>query len=358
MGRKGEAIYRRKDGRWEARFVKGADPTGKKKLVSVYGKTYTDVKNKRIMALQENNVRENSITTTLNDLMWNWLEFNRGQLKQSSIQKYEGLIVNHIQNDIGKLPMSKIDKVILNKYTHNLILGGNNRNGGPLSPQSVNAILTIVGSALRWSDVHFDFKMPFLKSMPTPAKTFTPAEQKKLETYIKNNINGYTVGILLALYTGMRIGEICALEWTDINFDVIYVCKTMQRIRCDNGRWKIIITEPKTPTSCRFIPISPKLVLFLNQIRRPTGHVLVQKDGHFIEPRLLQKWFDRILKENNLPPRNFHSLRHTFATRLIDHGSDPKAVSELLGHQNVQITLNRYVHPSLDTKKSAINKIS
>lgn len=363
MGRKGESIYKRNDGRWEARYYKVDVLTGNKALASVYAASYTEAKNKRNLAAQLNTscvTPKNASNLTLNAVLNGWLEFNRNHIKASSYQKYEGLIRNHIQNTIGKRLISDISRTVILEYAQEQLLHGNIKQGGPLSPKTVNSILMVITAAIEWdSEASFScsFKIPFIKDIRPSPQTFTHYEQNKLEAYIKSNINGYTLGILIALYTGMRIGEICALEWIDISENSIYVHKTMQRIRTGKGKWEVAVTEPKTACSHRDIPICPCLSNYLKYFTRSSGYILLQSNGKFIEPRLLQKQFEKILKEIGLPQKTFHSLRHTFATRMIDVGCDPKTVSEVLGHSNVQITLNRYVHPSFEMKKKAINKI-
>lgn len=358
MSRRGESIYKRKDGRWEARFVRKLDEDKGYKLVSVYGKTYTEAKNKRTF-LQSNEIVKTVNNFTLNNLLFEWLEFNRNRIKQSSYQKYEGIIRNHIRNTIGEMPVIDISRAVLTKFAYDQMLYGNAKTGGSLSPKSVNMILSFISTVLEWHTGSGGvFKMPFVKENHKMPNLFTPGEQHKLETYIKGNVNSYTLGILVALYAGLRLGEVCALDWTDISDGVINVCKTMQRIRSSDGKWEIVISEPKTECSRRVVPVSADFYAFLEGYRQPTGYILLQENGHFIEPRLLQKRFESIINQIGIQHKTFHSLRHTFATRLIEKGCDPKTVSALLGHSNVQITLNRYVHPSVDMKRKAVEKIS
>lgn len=366
MARKGECIYKRKDGRWEARYVKSIDSYGNKMLASVYAKSYLEVKNKRNDVLRrsvlEFKTPQRYENTSLSSLLRGWLEFSRRNLKTSSYQKYESLITNHIDKTIGKLKVSDITKTVLTKFAQEQLEHGNIKIKGPLNPKSVNLLLRMIAAALEWGSVNnvLTFKMPYIKEKRSVIKIFTETEQHMLEKYIDRNLNGFTMGILLSLYTGMRIGEICALKKTDIYDELIFINKTMSRGKSTNGKWEIVVAEPKTESSVRVVPVAARLACYLNKYCKQcsgiSDYVLCQKNGKFIEPRLLQKHFNDILSEIGLPSKTFHSLRHTFATRLIDYGSDLKTVSELLGHSSVQMSL-KYIHPSLNMKKKAVEKV-
>lgn len=360
MPRRESGIYKRKDGRWEARYLAPCSNSDKKRLVSVYAKTYSEAKNKRAAALQNQltqcsfNVQDKKL---LNDLLREWLSFKEAQLKASSYQKYERTIRSHIQNTIGLLPIKDITQPILQKYAQELLLKGNVKSGKGLAPKSVNAVLTLIGSALTWSQCSAQFrKIPFIKENRPKPHTLTPQEQILLEEYLEKHPSVYGDGVLLSLSTGMRLGELCALQKKDINNGVIYVHQTMQRLKSPDGRWRIVVTSPKTLNSVRQIPIPTKLKPILDAYSVGEGFVLTQNNGRCVEPRLLQKWFGVILRCAGIQQMNFHSLRHTFATRLIEDGCDAKTVSELLGHSNVQTTLNKYTHPSFETKKRAIDR--
>lgn len=363
MSRKGESIYKRKDGRWEARFKKEDSATGQSSLVSVYAKSYTEVKNKRLAAMSQLAAENSKVSRSamlVSEMMCMWLDFNKNQIAPSSYQKYEGQIRNHIQPRIGKLKISQLTSLSLKHFAIELLKNGNVKQSKGLSAGSVNSILTIIGSAIKWSAETFGttvIKIPFLREPRFSPQSLNKSEQPLLEKFLYKHINVYAFGILMALYTGMRLGEVCALQWEDISEDNIYVHRTMQRLKTVSGRWEIIISTPKTDESIRFIPIPDCLRVFIDEYRKNTGFVLVQENGKFVEPRLLQKKALAIFKESKVSINKFHSLRHTFATRLIDAGTDPKTVSEILGHSTVQITLNKYVHPSFDVKKAAINKV-
>ena len=161
-------------------------------------------------------------------------------------------------------------------------------------------------------------------------------------------MNIYKFAILLALYTGIRIGELCALDWSDVT-DVIRISKTLYRIKRGN-KTVLEIATPKTPSSNRIIPIPDCMKNYIERFRS-YGSVLKNRNGNRVEPRLLQLTFEKIISKCDLPKTNFHALRHTFATRCVEAGFDIKSLSEILGHKDVKTTLNKYVHSSFEQKQ-------
>lgn len=182
--------------------------------------------------------------------------------------------------------------------------------------------------------------------------------------YILDNPEPCNIGILVCLFTGLRIGEICALRWEDISLSeqTIYIHQTLQRIQnlSDNvPKTKIIITTPKSACSIRTIPLPDELYnILIKHQKASVGYLLTNDDNKFVEPRTLQNKFKKILKDIRITDTNFHTLRHTFATRCIELGFDIKSLSEILGHATVNITMNRYVHPTLEMKKENMQKLS
>ena len=171
-------------------------------------------------------------------------------------------------------------------------------------------------------------------------------------------------GTLLALLTGMRIGEICALKWESISLEeqIIKIKSTMQRLHdyesLDSGKTKIVISSPKSDTSARIIPLTDYITnLCRKYIAVPSAYVLTGRSNRFIEPRTLQYKMEKYVKECNLSGVHFHTLRHTFATRCVEVGFEIKSLSEILGHSSPKITLERYVHSSLELKRDNMNKL-
>lgn len=202
------------------------------------------------------------------------------------------------------------------------------------------------------------------KRIPDTSKTveaFTIEEQIKLEKTIDRSGDKRFFGIVICLYTGLRIGELLALEWEDIDLEkgIIYVKKTVYRDRDENGKWGLIIDTPKTKSSKREIPIPMHLLEFVREEKSKSKSVFVveNKKGERMSIRSYQYMFERLTEKANVRRLNFHAIRHTFATRALESGVDVKTLSEIMGHKNASITLNRYVHCVMDTKIKMMNKI-
>ena len=194
-------------------------------------------------------------------------------------------------------------------------------------------------------------------------RVLTIQEQKALERCLLNSDAPIAAGIYLTLYTGLRIGELCALKRKDIDFasGIIHVTGTMQRLRIEDSssKTRIMITEPKSKCSIRDIPVPKPVLLLCKKYYYALSNdcFLLTANRTFIEPRLLSYHFKKYTDACNLDDVHFHTLRHTMATRCIEHNVDVKTLSEILGHYDVNVTLNRYVHPSMDLKRKNIEKL-
>jgi integrase len=219
---------------------------------------------------------------------------------------------------------------------------------------------------LKYTEEKYNFKfvlepvaMP--KQNKKELKILTLREQKKLEKYCMNHYDQKYLGIVLSLYTGLRIGELCALTWGNIDLKnrTITVNKTLQRIYIQKCRTRILIDSPKSNHSIRKIPINDKVYAFLKEVRRANKSTdfFLTGDSRYIEPRSYQYSFSRVLQILHIKDYNFHILRHTFATNCIKVGMDAKSLSEILGHATVNITLNKYVHSSDKIKKKFLQKL-
>lgn len=199
------------------------------------------------------------------------------------------------------------------------------------------------------------------KDTPAEKRLLNSSEQNILTEQLMNDINPSNAGILLSAATGMRIGELCALKWSDFDFEksTVTVSRTMQRIKNRDGQGtKIIVTSPKSRTSLREIPIPEFLKNTLAEMKTNSDSFMLTGNGKFVEPRTMQYRFKNILKRFNLPQVNFHSLRHMFATKCVSLGIDVKTLSEILGHSSVKITFDRYVHSSMERKQSCMKLFS
>ena len=353
MPRRGENIYKRKDGRWEARYVKEITADGKKKYASVYADNYKDVKAKQQQhLLHPAKIVSNSMNLTVNIMIVEWLESIKNQVKPNTYQKYESVCKNHIIDELGLM----LVKLISN---HTIINFTNRLREKSLSAKSINDILIVLGLVFKYAEEEYEISTPkirYIKEDNKEMRVLSVDEQLQLTTYLNSNIDVFKLGILIALYTGVRVGELCALKWDDITDEYIQINKTMMRIKTDNGKTEIRIGSPKSDSSKRLIPTPQCLLPLINQYRN-SGYVLSTDKLNFTEPRLMQIKFEKMIKECGLNKTNFHALRHTFATRCIEAGVDVKTLSEILGHSDVKTTLNRYVHSSFELKQKSMKQL-
>ena len=296
---------------------------------------------------------------TFNNIVNSWLAFKYNSIKKSTYYKYKYIIEKYLFPELKNKTIKDLCNYDFNKFISNFSF---------LNKTTLNMIITILKSVLKFAERKYDtdFKtdlIKFSKKIKTELQIFTSNEKQKLINYCYNSHNLKDIGILISLYTGMRIGELCALKWENINLteDIIEVTKTLQRVYSNNST-KILIDTPKSNSSIRKIPINKKLhnILYaikINNNYQPQSYFLTGSDNKFIEPRNYQYTFKQILLKNNLPTYNFHILRHTFATDCINISMDVKSLSKILGHSNVNITLNKYIHPSFEDTKLYLEKI-
>lgn len=353
LPKKGINIFKRKDGRWEARYLKGVDANGRKKYGSVYGKTFEEAKQKQTEYSKKNNQESDSycIHLELREVTDTWISNIKKNVKQSTYQKYESIIRNHIKpHPISKMKIDMLNTRTINDFSLNLL------NANNLSKKTVNDILVVLGLVLKYAEEMYGITKPKIKYHKVSFKEMrilSIEEQTILEGFLYDETNYYKLGVLIALYTGIRLGELCALQWSDIYADRITINKTAQRLN-NNNRTTLEITLPKTPKSIRNIPIPSFLIPILEK-NRETGYVLKNRKGNMVEPRLMQMTFEKYISQCGLSKVNFHALRHTFATRCIEAGFDIKSLSDILGHSDVKTTLNRYVHSSMKQKQKNMN---
>ena len=210
----------------------------------------------------------------------------------------------------------------------------------------------------------FDIASIEIKKESKEMRILTRKEQDRLCRYLCANLNNKNIGLLLCIFVGLRLGEICALCWEDISFSerTIHIHRTMQRIQTGGNSEKkttIMITSPKSRDSIRTIPLPDELAEILMTCPcRKSGYVLTGKENTYVEPRTMERYFEGVLKKVGLEKVNFHALRHTFATRCVEMNFDVKSLSEILGHSSVTITMNRYVHPSMELKYQNMQRLS
>lgn len=372
MSRKGENIYKRKDGRWEGRFIKSRSHSGKAIYGYVYAKTYREVKTKLITAINSNQsdalcfYQDDSELFTPVALAW--FESKKAQIKESTSNKYSNLIHSYILPQFGNEYLSNISYDLIEAKCNKLLASGGKKGQG-LSRKTIADILSVMRNILRFSmrkgkKIACDPFALQVRQQPQDMRVLSRSEQESLYRFIYSNLQPCNIGILICLFSGIRVGEICALRWEDISFEdrTMKISKTMQRIQNKSGigkRTKIEITSPKSSCSIRTIPLPDTLLEVLkSHYPGKDGYILTNDPILFIEPRTLQNRFKKVLQSCDIEDANFHALRHTFATRCVEVGFDIKSLSEILGHASVNITLNRYVHPSMELKKENMERLS
>ena len=372
MARTGENIYKRKDGRWEGRYIRLYDADGKPKYGYVYARTYSSVKQMlaECRCKQVQNPAQNHLSIIFEKTLASWLQSTRISIKESTFAKYSQIIDRHIRPALGQYPTDKISTQLIEGFLQQQLLAGRIDGNGGLSSKTVIDMLTVIKESLRYaqdtgSNISCNLHRLSIKKKEREMRVLTLEEQQSLVRVLLTETDLYKLGVMLALYTGIRIGELCALQWENlcVSSSILKVRRTLQRIQDRSVgatmKTKIIITEPKSPCSVRDIP----LPTFLAEIARrfeaaPKAYVLTGDKNKYVEPRTMQNKFKKYLLEANISDVNFHATRHTFATRCIEVGFDVKTLSEILGHANVNITLNRYVHSSFELKRSNMNKLS
>ena len=354
MPRRGENIRKRTDGRWEGRISRTIE--GKTISRSKYGPTYAEVKQKLSAAKQELEKRkkltaENQCLITLDDAAQEWLNDVKQNRKDSTYTKYKTIYKNHIQKQLGEELLCMLEK---EKIESQLSCS--------LSNSIVKSSYCVLNQILSFSHTHYqtkesNVKLPKSHAKNLPIKIFNHTEQAKLISLLYQDMDIHKLGILICLSTGLRLGEICALKWTDINMDlkILHVNRTVQRVAVNESkkRTQLLETDPKTLCSKRQIPISDRLYQLFLKFYKEEGYLF--KKNKPMEPRTYQNKFKSYLNEAGIEQTHFHVLRHTFATNCISNGADAKSVSEILGHSDVKITLNRYVHPTIDAKRNHLN---
>lgn len=263
------------------------------------------------------------------------------------------------------LELHELTPMILQKYVSDLLECGNKRTGAGLSSSAVNSIITVIQNSLhtafnlRYIEDIVGDKLKRPKSVEKQIECFSVVEQKKIEQAVRETSKAYMIGVVICLYTGLRIGELLALEWGDIDFSngTLMVDKTCHYGKNRNGQFGRIIDTPKTETSIRLIPLPKQLIPLLKEHKKIPSKLVISKDGDGISNRTYQRNFESLLKSLNIKHRGFHALRHTFATRALECGIDVKTLSELLGHKSPAVTLKKYAHTFLIHKKEMMNRL-
>lgn len=354
---KGLNIYQRKDGRFEGRIVTGIID-GKRKYKAFFGKTADEVMDKM------DDYRASQFVPTAQGLSFStvfteWLHSISYRIKESTLANYLLKADKHILTVFGNEDTFQISQNSICQFI------SDKRNSG-LSNRYITDILILMKSVFKYASRTYHISNPMDGlTMPKKEKTevllLAPELEKKLMRILLANPTLTNAGIVLARMTGLRIGELCALQWKDIDLEkrILTVSKTIQRIQVKGGakKTKLVITEPKSETSKRNIPIPECIIELLKRFQGMAEEYVLSGTKKVVEPRTLQYRFATILKNGNLPSVHFHALRHMFATSCVKLGFDIKTLSEILGHSGVEITLNRYVHSSFEQKTEYMDRL-
>lgn len=293
------------------------------------------------------------------DILNLWLK-NKKDIKIQSFIRYEYLIDKYLIDKLGNVFLKDLSKDMI----ENII----NEYKKCLSVSIIKTLLYIIKSSLKYaySNNYCDYisiDNINIKNVNKSIYILSKKEQFVLENYLKTKINIRKVCLLLCLYTGLRIGEVCGLKWEDINFQTnsLQVKRTIERIKNKNqntsSKTILIESTPKSDTSLRVIPIPNCFVELLYQFKNNDEFFMLSNSSKLYDPRQFEEFYKRCINNCHINYINFHTIRHTFATRAIESKMDIKTLSEILGHSSIEITLKLYVHPSFELKKTAIENL-
>lgn len=296
-----------------------------------------------------------------------WLEiYVRPSSKEKTYIQYSNLARLHLIPRLGDYQMEELTPLIVQRFITKKMESGNLKTGKGLSTNTVNGMITVIQNSLGLAytlGIIPQYEMDKLKRpkpQSRPVECFSKEEQKKIEQAVIKDKREKMKGIILCLYTGIRLGELLALEWSDINFSKaeLTISKTCHDSKDQQGNYCRVTNAPKTLTSERIIPIPVQLLPMLREVKKRSSSPYVVANGEEpISIRSYQRSFELLLKKLKIPHHGFHALRHTFATRAIENGMDVKSLSEILGHKSSSITLNRYVHSLMSHKRSMMNRL-
>lgn len=288
------------------------------------------------------------------------------RVKPSTYGVFQTIIQSHIRPALGDVPLEKLGRSVVEQYVREKLKIGILDGKGGLSPKTVADHITLLRLIVRFAEEQGWFKAPEFKGpkIKKPVtEIYSPLDWQRLEQYLRTHLDFPQLGVLLAMYTGLRIGEICGLRFSDIDPDttVLSVQCTVIRIRNTEAdteqKTKVVITSPKTEASQRRIPLPTALIpmiLHLRQLAVSEAAFVITGTERLMESRTFYRKYQSMQQFCGISDYSFHALRHTFATRCIENGCDPKTLSDLLGHANIRMTLERYVHPSFDAKRTVV----
>ena len=380
-------IRKRKNGTWEGRYTIGYDSHGKQKQKSIYGKTRAEVAKK--LSEMTSAIQNGSYIAPRNLTLSEWLEvwltsYAYIKVRPSTYASYQAYIERHVSPIIGGLQLQKLTTNQLQVFFNEKRVNGRIDGKGGLSPKTIRNMYNMLHEALQQAVINKTVSVNVSEGVVLPSKdekeitVFKPEEQRAIIEAAQKDRLGFAIE--LDFFTGRRVGELCALKWSDIDLAAkeFRVRRTLQRvqkktsdIKAKGKRTQIVEGATKTKKGNRVIPLTDTMLqkLLVHKARQlfekrrlgkgysDNGYVFANEFGGAIEPSYLRDVYDRILKNANAPHYTFHTIRHTFATRAIENDMPVKVVSEILGHSSVQLTMDLYCHPSISAKRNVLEKM-
>lgn len=357
MENTGINITLRKDGRYIGKFITDYDSSGKAHYQYVYGKTYDEAEQKVLIGREIASRFLSGRYITVGKIYLEWLNAVVNRVKESTLANYQNKFEKHILPEFGEIPCADLSAGRINAFINQKLAEG-------LSASYVRDIFTVFKTMLKYAQEEYGFKLS-LKNVVLPkserkqVEKISDTEQKKLVSYLKANMSLTAFGIMLSLFMGLRIGELCGLKWEDVDFQnkILHIRRTVQRISSANGdrKTKIVISSPKSATSFRDIVIPDGLMKYFEMFRSEADTFILSETDKPVEPRTMQYRYKKILRTADVEDHNYHKLRHTFATNSAEKGFNVKALSAVLGHSSVTLTLNRYIHPDRTYERRLMN---
>lgn len=366
MAKSGSNIYRRKDGRYEGRVLHGKTVYQKPRYIYVYGKTLKEVKEKMRSLKEAEKTEESGNALLIRDCAQEWMEKKRGQWKPTTYDAYCRLVDRYVIPILGNYRAEEVTTGILEAFLKEV----QRLSGKQLTEAYQKYICSLTRQILEFASEQGKrpIQLPALPEFQIKKKNAelpSDREFELLKSFLAAHVEDETcLGILLAMYTGIRIGELCALRWKNVNLEsgCLTISSNLQRVRVYQDeagkKTQVCIQMPKTIQSVRTVPLPDSLVQILKgRNREPEAYLIPGKKKEWTDVRTLQYRFAAILRKCGVEPFRFHMLRHAFASRCIWQGCDIKSLSEVLGHSSVQITMDIYVHSSMKQKKDMMNLV-
>lgn len=372
MPKTGNNIYKRKDGRYEGRILLGKSACRKPQYAYVYARTLREVKQKMKEIKDQEQKKKAPSAIYLRDAAEEWMTEMKKKWKPNTYDTYLRMIDRYIVPILGSYKIEDITRSVLYDFSEELV---NHSEHAQMAEGYRKYICAILYQILCYAnEMHqLELQIPRMADFRIQKSEMSLPDENdlnRLESYLMSHLDDATcLGILLAKYTGIRIGELCALQWKDIDLEngVVTIRKNLQRVKnheynaedtTASGKTMVCMQMPKTSKSFRDIPLADGLIDILKKHKKaPEQYLIPGRKKDWAEVRTVQYRFTAILKRCQIPSFHFHLLRHAFASRCVGQGCDVKSLSEILGHSSVQITMNIYVHSSMKQKKDMMNLI-